>query len=392
MLLAAATAVLSAALAGVDGTAVDLQASGRTETSALAFHAPGAATHGLAALDVLPRVALLLDHETLRLSLAYEPQLRASQSLSYPAPAASLVHGGFARAEWDLSPIWRATGTARASVRILDFVAPGGGDLARLLDLRGAPPTFRYRDDGATAAVEGRPTRLLTFGATASVASSAGVGAYGGPALPELREVRVAGSLARAQSPIDVVRLEVAQAAAAFELGGTASLATVSAGWSRQAARALRFHLTGSASDAREPDRAARLVPGGEAGLEATPALDGRPLAISLVLRAGPAFDRFIAGVQDRAGLNAAATWSVTPRWSLGAAAALARALGPGGYAAARGDLRGEWKATRRITLYGDLWHERHSDPALGAGGASYVGTSAGVALAPGPPRAREVP
>ncbi|HET8538660.1 MAG TPA: hypothetical protein VFL83_02190 [Anaeromyxobacter sp.] len=384
MAFAAAAALLALALGGIDGTAVALQASGRTETSALAFSGGGGGTRGLAALDVLPRLGLLLDRKTLRLALAYEPQLRASQALSYAAGDVALVHGGSARAEWDLHPLWRATGTARSSVRILDFVAAGAGDLGRLLDLRRAPSVFRYRDDGATAAIEGRPTPLVTVGSTASVAWSGGAGAFGAAAVPWMREARVAGSVARAQTRRDVLRLEAAGAAAAFELGEPASLATVSAEWSRQVRRALRLRLVGSASEARDRTSGGRLLGGGEAGLEATPALLGRPLALSASLRAGPAFDRFVARVQERAGADAAATWAVTPRWSVGASAAYARVRERLGYAAGRGAVRGEWKATRRLVAYADAWHEQRRDPAALAGGsASYLGVSVGVILAP---------
>jgi hypothetical protein len=381
--LLAATALLSVALAGIDGTAVDLQASGRTETSALAFSAGDAPLRGLAALDVLPRVALVLDRRTLRLTLAYEPQLRLSQALSYAGGDTTMAQGGAVRAAWELHPLWRATGAARSSIRILDFIAPGGGDLARMLDLRHAPPVFRYREDAASAGLEGRPTHLLTVGATVAVESTGGVGADGSAAVPGMREARVAGSVARAQTQIDELRLEVSGTVAAFELGGTASLGTVSARWARQATRTIRVHVSGAASDARDAAGASRLVPGGEVGLEGVPALLGRPLALSASVRAGPAFDRFAVGVLERAGVNAAAMWAATSRWSVGAVGMYARVLDRLGYSAGRGDLRAEWKASRRLTLYGDVWHERHLDPIAVAGTASYTGTSVGVVLAP---------
>ncbi len=386
MALLAATALLSAALAGVDGTAVALKASGRTESSALAFAPAGAPVRGLAALDVLPRVSLLLDHRTLRLTLAYEPQLRFSQALSYATGDTSLAQGGSARAEWDLDPLWRATGTARSSIRILDFVAPGGGDLARLLDLRRAPPTFRFREDAATAGVEGRPTHLLTVGATVALDSTGGVGAAGAAAVPGLRELRAAGSLSRAQTEIDVLRLEISHAAATFDLGGAAATVSTATGtWTRQATRLIRFHLAGSASEVRDEGRAPRYLPGGEAGVDGTPALLGRPLTLSVTGRAGPAFDRFTGSVIRRAGADGAAMWALTPRWSFGVMGAFARVLEPLGYSAGRGDLRAEWKATRRLTLYGDVWHERHLDPFVVQGSASYTGTSVGLILAPDP-------
>ncbi|HEX9049852.1 MAG TPA: hypothetical protein VF841_04900 [Anaeromyxobacter sp.] len=383
MLLLAATALLSAALAGVDGTAVDLQTSGRTETSALAFSAGGAPVRGLAAVDVLPRVALALDHRTLRLTLAYEPQLRLSQALSYPTTDATMAQGASARGEWELDPLWRATGTARSSIRILDFVAPGGGDLSRLLDLRHAPPVFRYREDAASAGLEGRPTHLLTVGVTVAVDSTGGVGADGAAAVPGMRELRVGGSVARAQTSIDELKLEASGATAAFDLGGAAALGTISAGWARQAARVLRVHVSASASDARDADGASRVLAGGELGLEGMPALFGRPLTLSASVRAGPAFDRFAAGVLERAGVNAAAMWAATPRWSFGGIGMYGRVLDRLGYSAGRGDVRAEWKASRRLTLYGDVWHERHLDPAAVNGAAAYTGTSVGVVLAP---------
>jgi hypothetical protein len=383
----AAAALLALALGGVDGTAVDVRTSGRTETSALAFASGGGAVHGLAALDVLPRVGLLLDHRTLRLELAYEPQLRASESLSYAASDATLVHGGAARAVWELSPLWKVAGTARAAVRILDFAAVGAGDLGRLLDVRRAPAVFRFRDDAASAGLEGRPTRLLTVGVTASVASSGGGGAAGAGAVPGLREARGAASVARAWTEVDTLHLELSGAAATFDLGDPASLASASLGWTRRAARAVTFHLLAAASGVRDRTTAGRAVGGGEAGVEATAALLGRPLALSAAVRAGPAFDRFVARVQERAGLDLAATWAVTPRWSVGAAGAYARVREPLGYSAARGDLRAEWKATPRVALYADVWREEHREPLLGpAGAASYLGTSVGVVLAPVPP------
>lgn len=383
MPLLAVTALLSAALAGIDGTAVDLQASGRTETSALAFSAGGAPLRGLAALDMLPRVALGLDHETLRLTLAWEPQLRVSQALSYPSGDVTTSQGGSLRGVWELDRLWRATGTARSSIRILDFVGPGGGDLARQLELRHAPPVFRYREDGASLGVEGRPTQLLTVGGTVAVESTGGVGADGGAAVPGMREVRAAATLSRAQSPIDELGLEVSGAAASFEVGGTASLGTVSARWARQATRTLRFRLSGSASAARDASGASRLAPGGEVGVEGMPGFLGRPLALSASVRAGPYLDRFVAGVLERGGANAAAMWAVTPRWSFGVVGMYARVLDPLGYAAGRGDVRTEWKASRRLTLYGDIWHERHHDPDVVAGSASYTGASVGVVVAP---------
>jgi hypothetical protein len=202
-----------------------------------------------------------------------------------------------------------------------------------------------------------------------------------------MREGRAALAAARQQTASDVVRLELGAAAAAFDLGGTASLATASAGWSRRATRLLRLHLSASASDVRDRTTAGRVVPGGEAGVDATPPLLGRPLVLAAAFRAAPAFDRFLARVQERVGVDGSATWAVTPRWSVGASGAWAHVRERLGYTAARGDVRAEWKARPRLVLYADAWREEHRDPVAGAAGtASYLGTSVGVILAPVPP------
>ena len=250
-----------------------------------------------------------------------------------------------------------------------------------------AAPVFRFREEAASVGLEGRPTRLLTTTAAASGSSSGGLGASGAAAVPGMREGRVALAAARAQTASDVLRLELAGAAAAFDVGSSASLATATAGWTRQATRTLRFRVLGSVSGVRDRTTAGDVVPGGEAGLDATPVFLGRPLALAAAVRAGPAFDRFVARVQERLGATAAATWALTPRLGVGVAGAFARVREPLGYEAGRGDLRAEWKATRRLTLYADVWNEQHRDPVAGAAGtASYLGTSVGLVLAPVPP------
>jgi hypothetical protein len=381
--MAVPTALLSAALAGLDGTAAEVRVSGRTETSAVAFEADDGAPRHLAAIDVLPRVGLLLDRKTLRLALTYEPQLRVSQVLSYPGNDAALVHGASARAEWDLDPRWRATGVARSSRRLLDFVASSGGELSRLLDMRAPPTAVRYHDDGAWAGIEGRPTRRATVASTVAMDWSGGTGADGRAAMPRMRELRLAGSVARAQSRQDVVRIELAASSANFE-AGAASLATLSAGWTREATRRLRLRVAAGASEVLTGSAPADVMPGGEAEVDATPALLGRPLRARVALRAGPAFDRFGARVQEQIGIEGLARWALTPRWSVAALAATGRVAEQQGYSASRADLRAEWRASPRVTLYAHLWSERHHDPRLAAGTtASYLGTSFGVELAP---------
>ena len=79
--------------------------------------------------------------------------------------------------------------------------------------------------------------------------------------------------------------------------------------------------------------------------------------------------------------------WAVTPRWSVGGAGAYAHVRERLGYTASRGDLRAEWKASRRLLFYADLWREAHRDPVAGADAtATYLGTSVGLVLAPVPP------
>jgi hypothetical protein len=58
------------------------------------------------------------------------------------------------------------------------------------------------------------------------------------------------------------------------------------------------------------------------------------------------------------------------------------RILEPLGYAAARGDLRAVWRASRRVTLSGGAWSEWHRDPRLALGATSSVrGASAAVEI-----------
>jgi hypothetical protein len=380
----AATALLAAAIAAIDGTSAEVTVSGRTETSALAFSAGGAAPRGLAAIDVLPRAGLLLDHKTLRLALSYEPQLRMSQALAYPGSDVAVAHGASLRAEWEVDPLWRATGTARASERLLDFVASTGAELARLFDLRAPLTPLRYADSGASASLEGRPTRRVTVASSVAIDSSGAVEASERPAMPPMRELRLAGSVARAQSREDTVRLELAARSAAFEVGG-ASFATLSAAWTREAARNVRLRIGAAASETLSGSAPSRWMPGGEAELEATPGLLGRPLRLAAAVRAGPAFDRYGARILERLAIEGAATWAVAPRFSLGAVAVGGAVLERLGYEASRADLRGAWRASRRLTFYASVWSEWHQDPRLAAGAtASYLGMGLGLELAPG--------
>lgn len=379
----AATALLSAALAAVDGTSVEVTVSGRSETSALAFSADGAAPRGLAALDVLPRVGLLLDHKTLRLALSYEPQLRFSQALAYPGSDAAVVHGGSVRAEWDVDPLWRATGTARDAVRLLDFVAGAGNELARLLELRAPLAPLRYADSGASAGVEGRPTRRLTLAAKAAIDTSGAADLADRPAMPWMRELSVQGSVTHAETREDAIRLELAARSAAFEVG-SASFTTLSAAWMRELAPGARLRLGAGASQALSGSAPSRTMPGGEAEVEATRGLDGRPLRLSGALRAGPAFDRYGARIFERLALEARAAWVVAPRLTLAAAAVGGAVLERDGYTAARSDLRAAWRWSPRVTFYATVWDEWHHDPRVAAGAtASYLGTGLGVELAP---------
>jgi hypothetical protein len=379
---AALTALLSAALAGIDGTAVDLQLSGRAETSARAFVRDGGGRQ-LVATDVLPRLSLLLDRKTLRGAVGYEPQLRVARDLALPSADAELAHGGFARAEWDLHPLWRASGGVRASVRLVDLVAPSGGEPARLLELRAPATTVRFLDTGATAGLEGRPTRRLTVRSAVALDDSRGLGA-GIAAMPAMRELRGAASVARAQTRTDVVRLELAAAQATFEAGGRASLATLGAGWTHEATRSLRLRLAAAASRGGSGSGGIRTIPGGEAEVDAGAALGGRPFRARAALRAGPALDRFEAGVQERLGVDGAVGWDPAPRWSLDALAAAGRVRERQGYLASRGELRAGWRASRTVSLFAGAWSEWHRDPRLATGTtASYWGTSIGVELLP---------
>lgn len=380
---ALATALLAAALGAIDGTAADVRVSGRVETSAVALAADGGPARELAAVDVLPRVALALDHKTLRLTLGYEPQLRLSQVLSYAGGDVAVAHGGSARAEWELLPLWRATGALHSSVRLLDFVAASGGELARLLDTRAPPTRLRFRDTSAAAGIEGRPTRRVTVASSVSVEWSGAAAVEDRVAMPLLRELRLAGSVARAETRQDTLRLEVAAASAAFEVG-SASFGTLALAWAREEARSLRFRLAGGASTPFGGSAPSGLMPVGEALVEATPSFLGRPLRATAAVRAGPAFDRFGARIQELLAVDASATWALTGRFSLAAAATAGRVREPNAYSASRADLRGAWRASQRLTVYAAVWNERHDDPRLVAGAsASYLGMGVGLELAP---------
>jgi hypothetical protein len=383
--MTAAAIALLAALGAVDGTSAQVTVSGRSETSALAFSADGGGPRGLAALDVLPRVGLLLDHKTLRLALSYEPQLRFSQALAYPGSDAALVHGGSVRAEWDVDPLWRATGSARAAVRLLDFVAGAGAELARLLELRAPLTPLRYADSGASVGIEGRPTRRVTVAAAVAMETSGAADLADRPAMPWMRELSAAASVTRAETREDALRLELAARSAAFEVGSTASFATLSAAWTRELARGARLRLGVAASRALAGSAPWRTMPGGDVELEATPGLAGRPLHLAAAVRAGPAFDRYAVRIFERLALEARAAWAVAPRLTLAAAAVGGGILEAQGYTASRADLRGAWRWSPRITFYAAVWNEWHHDPRLAAGAtASYLGTGLGVELAPG--------
>jgi hypothetical protein len=380
---ALASALLATALAAIDGTAADLRVSGRVETSAVALAADGGAPRELAAVDVLPRVALALDRRALRLTLGYEPQLRVSQVLSYSGGDVAVAHGGSARAEWDLLPLWRAAGAFRSSIRLLDFVAASGGELARLLDTRAPPTRLRFRDTVASAGLEGRPTRRMTVASSISFESSGAAAVQDRGAMPLLRELRLAGSVARAETRQDTLRLELAAASAAFEVG-SASFGTLTLAWTREEGRSLRFRLAAGASAPLGGSGPSGLMPGGEALVEATPSFLGRPLRAAAAVRAAPAFDRFGARIQELIAVDASATWALTARWSLGAAATAGRVREPNAYSASRADLRGAWRASPRVTVYAAVWDERHRDPRLVAGStASYLGMGVGLELAP---------
>lgn len=125
-------------------------------------------------------------------------------------------------------------------------------------------------------------------------------------------------------------------------------------------------------------------MPVGEALVEATPSFLGRPLRATAAVRAGPAFDRFGARIQELLAVDASATWALTGRFSLAAAATAGRVREPNAYSASRADLRGAWRASQRLTVYAAVWNERHDDPRLVAGAsASYLGMGVGLELAP---------
>jgi hypothetical protein len=229
-----------------------------------------------------------------------------------------------------------------------------------------------------------RPTRRLAVRAALAVDDTRGLGAGGGAAMPAMRELRAMGSVARDQTRIDVLRLEVALARASFEARGDASLATLGASWAREATRTLRLRAAASASRSGGGRAQARTIPGGEAEVEAAAPLGGRPFRARAAVRAGPALDRFEAGVQERVGVDGSVGWDPAPRWSVGALAAAGRVRERGGYLATRGELRGGWRASRRLGLFATAWGEWHRDPRLATGtNASYWGTSLGVELAP---------
>jgi hypothetical protein len=140
----------------------------------------------------------------------------------------------------------------------------------------------------------------------------------------------------------------------------------------RAATRTLRVRLAASANDARGAGAAARLLPGADLEVESS-GLVGRRLLVTAALRAGPAVDRYGGAVEQRLGAQAALGWALAPRWTLEGSGELGRILEPLGYAAARGDLRAVWRASRRVTLSGGAWSEVHRDPRLALGTTSLI-------------------
>jgi hypothetical protein len=377
--IVAVTALLGAALAGVDGTSFEPNASVRAQTSAHTYSTDGFAPRGLVAEDVLPRLSVLLDHRDLRLSLRYEPQLRLTKDPASPDEQAAFVQGGSLHAEWDAGPAWRATGDARAAERLVDLGAPGAGP--RLLDLRVGTANVRYLDAGAAAAVEGRIGPALTLRTQASADDTGGVEPEDRVVLPRMLELRAGAGLSRQQSRIDVLQLDLSALAASVDGGGEASILGVAAGWRRELTRTVRMRIAASVNDARGQGQAARVLPGGDLELEST-GLAGRALRLSAALRAGPAVDRYGARVEERIGAESALGWAFAPRWSLEAGGAAGRILEEQGYTAARGELRAIWRVSRRTTLSGGAWSEWHLDPRLAVGGTSLVrGAMASVEL-----------
>jgi hypothetical protein len=373
------TALLSAALAGVDGTSVEPAASVRVQTSAHAYASDGLPTRALVAEDVLPRLSLLLDRKDLRLGIRYEPQLRITRDPAAPDDRAAFVQGGALRAEWEPGPAWRATGDARAAERLVDLGAPGDGQ--RLLDLRAGTANVRWLDAGAAAGVEGRLGPVVTLRGRASVDDTGGVGSADRVVLPRMQELRLGAGLARQQTRIDALELDLGVLDAAVDGGGRASISTAGLGWLRDATRTLRVRLAGSANDARGAGTPARLLPGGSLEIESS-GLAGRRLLVTAALRAGPMVDRFNGAVEERLGAQAALGWALTSRWTLEGSGEAGRILEPLGYSAARGDLRAVWRASRGVTLSGGAWSEWHRDPRLALGATSTVrGASAAVEI-----------
>jgi hypothetical protein len=376
---AAFTALLSAALAGVDGTSVETAASVRAQTSAHSYASDGLPTRALVAEDVLPRLSLLLDRKDLRLALRYEPQLRITRDPAAPDGHAAFVQGGALRAEWEPGPAWRATGEARAAERLVDLGAPGDGQ--RLLDLRAGTANVRWLDAGAAAGVEGRLGPALTLRARASADDTGGVDSADRVVLPRMQELRLGAGLAREQTRIDTLALDLGVLAASVDGGGQVSISTAGAGWLRAVTHTVRVRLAASANDARGAGAPARLLPGADLEVESS-GLAGRRLLVTAALRAGPMVDRYRGAAEERLGAQAALGWALAPRWMLEGSGEVGRILEPLGYGAARGDLRAVWRASRRVTLSGGAWSEWHHDPRLALGATAFVrGASAAVEI-----------
>src|SRR6266568_2357946 len=374
---AAFTALLSAALAGIDGTAVEPAASVRAQSSAHTYATENTPTRALLAEDVLPRLSVLLDHKDARLTLRYEPQLRLTRDPAAPGGTAAFAQGGSVRAEWDAGPAWRATGDARAAERLVDLGAPGEGP--RLLDLRAGTANVRFLDAGAAVGLEGRLGPIHGLRARASVDDTGGVDPTDRVVLPRMQERRLGARLSREQTRIDVLQLDVGVLAATMDAGGQASIATAGAGWLRAVTRTLQVRLAASWNEAWSAGAAPQLLPGGDLEVESS-GLAGHRVRLSAALHAGPAVDRYGATVHERLGGDAALGWALASRWTLEASGAAGRILAPLGYVAARGDLRAVWRASRRVSLSGGGWSEWHRDPQLPGGATSLVrGASAAV-------------
>jgi hypothetical protein len=381
---AAATAVLWTLLAGIGGTAMEVQVGGRTETSARGVAPRGGATQSVVNFDLLPRLDLRLAGKRLRGTVAYEPQLRATRDLGGAVLDLGTAHAGTASAEWDLSPGWRVSAAARASERLVDLATASSEALTRLLELGAAPSTVRYVEAGASAAVEGGLTPRLALASSVALDSSGGRGAAGRAAVPGLRRLRLAAGLVRGHTRRDVLRADVSAVEAAFDAGGTASLATLTGEWAHDATRRVRFRLAAGASGARAEGAPTRALPEGRAALEWTPTLLGGTLRAAAAIATGAALDRWRATAYERIGIDGDVAWPASGRFTLRALASRGWAREPGGVTAGRAELRALWRASPRLAVSGGAWSEWQRDPELAAArSVTSWGSTLGVELAP---------